>query len=111
MSVFIAHPQQGGRLFGSGDDTVMLDPAYKPKRARGMDTSNADCPDFQSLPLSLDFDMKEDHFSKILVIYTGGTIGMKNVDGGKNKSYISYTVKPVYKDRSRDKANAVFIDR
>lgn len=54
-----------------------VDPSYKPKKLKFTGTSME----------SSDFEFDPEKETRILVLYSGGTIGMKSYDGGKLKCH------------------------
>ena len=56
-----------------------VDPSYKPKVLKLQGTS-IDADEF-----SVKSKARAKDYAKVLVLYTGGTIGMKSIDGGKQK--------------------------
>ncbi len=70
------HGKKNGQFYISRDDSVdntPVDPSYKHKVLKHTGSSIE----------SEDFDQFESNYAKVLVLYTGGTIGMRSHGGGK----------------------------
>ena len=68
------------KRFLRGEIMPDLDPTFEPKRIR-VDSGNYSPTIVDDMPMFTDHDIKGDLYSRVLVFYTGGTIGMKSVDG------------------------------